>query len=989
MKGLKLFLIVCLAPLIFHDAIANDSDNGVRATARRATQTSQGTGRQTATNTPKTKSRTTASSSSSRNNIVSTRERTSVGRTSVDAGRTKQTATKKPTAARTTTATSQRVTPTSTTRTAIRNTRDTNISRATQNLRTSTATNSNKSGKISTSRYAGSATVARNTTKNTSQDALRQEIISKDYKKCREVYYDCMDEFCANKDNQLKRCACSSRINEFDKTKQSLAETEDKLLDFSQRLLTINLDKEDATAISQATDGENAYYNSKDTSASKKILNEIASKLNTSFSTSNFNSNLSSLSWSLNEDAAFDNVDSLAGASTTLKTGSALYTAALPVCREMANEICSNEELSMVESGYQMAIEQDCNIVRKSYESQTDSAREKIREGAALLDMSRLDNYQTRNSDDILTCKNKMLTMLTDSAICGTDLGQCLDMTGRYIDPTTGEAFLTVDLAGLNDLITRPIENKTWTNMPGNEKFVSFLNSKKEFLEPAMKNCENIADYVWDSFVEDALSQIKLAQERKLETIRQSCTTLTAQCLTDATKTIQDFDARALSIFGISADKTVNTMCNDIKSACVTLLNQGGSSDWESGITQISVTKTDETIITTCREVGRNCIIQACKSLSGNFGLCEDIETSINRKNILNRTACWNEVVECVASAGTDKTKQIMTDVYGKTDVTGTSGDFYNTVYKYPTRTLERSNSSNCTIMSMSTTGSNQQCIYDICSNCGTHGQPDCYTCRLAERIWGNCEFPETTFLKQESDHNQILIPADDSSSTLLSWFAVNTGTETANNSCQDNTCGPGYFAQKQGNTIICTSTDNMDNANQMCPLEHQIFINYAIKNCCGSNTDPGFTEFVTDSFGNCCQSNSKINISGTDICIPTESKTPFAMTFSTSGTNETIDKVSYEANSNYYIICSGTIEAEPNKITCTDGTWILVANGLYTTPISDDISNYYQYIDENGSHYCEYKDTEWKDTTNNATCSSTPGTDDNKKTYGWHIKYD
>ena len=141
----------------------------------------------------------------------------------------------------------------------------------------------------------------------------------------------CMDEFCANKDAQLKRCACSSRLHEFDRVKKQLANVDEKLLDFNQRLLTVNMDKEDAEALFTATEGELAF-NQKDTSASKKILDEISKKLNSGGDDS-FSQNLSAISLSLNTDAAFDNVDSLMGASTTTKEGVELYNAALPVCR--------------------------------------------------------------------------------------------------------------------------------------------------------------------------------------------------------------------------------------------------------------------------------------------------------------------------------------------------------------------------------------------------------------------------------------------------------------------------------------------------------------------------------------------------------------------------------------------------------------------------------------------------------------------------------
>ena len=176
-----------------------------------------------------------------------------------------------------------------------------------------------------------------------------------------------------------------------------------------------------------------------------------------------------------------------------------------------------------------------------------------------------------------------------------------------------------------------------------------------------MENCQDISDYVWEEFIEDALAQIKLAQEKKLEEMRQSCTTLTTQCLDETADSIAEFDARALSIFGVAADKTVNAMCADIRTACTALMEtSGGATDWTTGMTQIAANKTYETILQTCREVGKNCIIQACTSISGNFGLCENIDTSINRKSIINPDSeCRQAVEECIESAGAEKLAEI------------------------------------------------------------------------------------------------------------------------------------------------------------------------------------------------------------------------------------------------------------------------------------------------------------------------------------------
>ena len=678
-----------------------------------------------------------------------------------------------------------------------------------------------------------------------------------------------MDEFCANKDSQLKRCACSSRANEFDDIKEQLTAAEDKLLDFNQRLLTVNMDKEDAEAIFTPTEGELAFQQD-DNSQSKKLLDEIAEKLNDTFDTESYNANLAPISLSLNVDAAFDTVDSLAGASTTLRSGPELYASALPICREMAMEVCTADELNIVESGYQMAIEQDCNTVAKAYQTQQDLAREKIREGSALLDISRLDIYQQRNSDDILTCKKKMLDMLTNTAVCGEGLQKCLDITGQYIDPSTGEAILTSNLINLSNLITRPESGQSWTTAPGNEKFVSYLTSKKMFLESATDKCQDIADSVWDGFIEDALAQIKLAQEEKMEEVRQSCTTLTAQCLSDAADSLEDFDARALSIFGVAADKTVKQMCSEVQTACTALLDTvDGGTEWNAGITEIATDKTYETILQTCREVGRACIIQSCKSISGNFGLCENIQTSVNRKAIINRTACWGEVLNCVADAGIDSVNKI-TELRFADGTLDDNYTFYETLYgQYDITDVTSDNITRPDAPCILTKDGN--CIYDICaSECGFDGtqytkntSDECHVCRLAERVWGNCEAHPTTSLNAKESHNKIKLPVStvlgQSQETLLSWFAKNTNTEDESDSCRDTSCGPGFAPIWDPNkkTTVCVSEDNFSGDNQLCPANTFWQFNVGnYTNCCKSGNSFG----GRDAFGNCCAIGNTIN---------------------------------------------------------------------------------------------------------------------------------
>ncbi|MBD5391896.1 hypothetical protein HDR66_03765 [bacterium] len=833
MKGFKLLFAGMVGLITIGIASADDAASVARA-ARRNTNTTT----QAKSQTGATSSRTRPTSNTTHSGTTSTQSRATTTQTRGTASRTSGTDTSRGTSGATRTGTTTTGVTTraggavssrgAVTTTSSRGT--TPISRAatTTATRTGTTATTARAGASKSRTSGGLARAARASVVRAAENAseLRNVILNRDYTTCRKVYYECMDEFCANKDAQLKRCACSSRIHEFDRVKQQLASVEDKMLDFNQRLLTVNMDKEDVAAMVTATEGELAFAQT-DKSESQKILDSITNKLKTS-GTDTF-TNMSPISLSLNIDSAFDSVDSMMGADTATKEGVALYNAALPVCVEMAREVCEDDTaLSIAQSGYQMQIEQDCNTVARTYETQTDKAREKIREGGALLDMSRLDIHQQRNSDDILTCKQKMLDQLSDTSVCGANLGRCLDISGQYIDPTTGSAFLTENLGNLTTLLTRPGENQTWSSNPNNEKFVKYLTSKKKYLEPATENCQDIADTVWDEFIDDALAQIKLAQDNKLEEVRQSCTTLVTECLTKAGDSLAAFDARALSTFGILADKTAASMCQTVNSACTALLKTSSDSagtDWNTGMDTITRDKAYATLLSTCREVGKNCIIQVCKSSAGNFGLCENNGT--NRGTILEAdNACWQQVQECVASAGDDVIASAVTD----NEITnGFFAELYGPDY---IEQICNTQTKQCSL------NPNKRDISSQCSNICTGNMTNddanklaCRTCRLTEKIWGNCELEANS---NTGGKNKIMAPKDSTQSTLLYWFAENTGTASDDRSCYSKTTcdSTERYDSTQGK---CVPKSDFTADGQYCPKDNRFEINTALQNCCSA----------------------------------------------------------------------------------------------------------------------------------------------------------
>lgn len=925
MKGLKLFLAACFIVPTFDGAVADTVKNSSRTSSGRAQQSTISRNPQQTT-----KSRNTGTPAT---NVVS---RTATTQPKSVVSRTAQTPT------------------TTKARTATNTNRDTSV----------VARSAKKPNMLA---RTGSAILSRLSSKSGSKSraatddatlAKRESIMQRNFSKCRTVFFECMDEFCANKDSQLRRCACSTRAGEFSATQKSLDKVEDNLLDFSQRLLKVNMDPADAAVINQESEGEKAYNETKDKTASKKLLDQIAKKLDTDFNSAGSNS-LGALSWSLNADAAFDSVDSLAGAATTAKSGTALRNAALPICREMAAEVCSSDDISLAETSYNMAIEQDCNIVQKSYETQTQAAKNKVLESSALLDMTRLNTYQDNNSDDILACKSKMLDMLHNTSVCGDNLTKCLDMSGRYINPTTGEAFLTPELVNLSQLIMRPTATEKWSSVPANLPFVNYLTSKKKYLDSATKNCQVIADDVWDSFIDDALSQIKLAQNAKLEEVRQSCTTLLSECLVKANESLENFDSRALSTFGVHTDKTANALCENVKTSCSAVMeyNPGDfdasqiTANWSDGATNIATTQTYDTIINTCRQIGRDCIVNSCKSITGNFGLCESIHGSVNRHSILTRNSCWNEVYNCVAAASDESINNIHAILpYNSNVPASLYTAMYGTEYTY--------NAAN---------------FYDFCrkpesgSVCGTSSSdsdPDsanCYRCRIAEQIWGHCA-------KQPSgaDANKILMPTDPSTTTLLSWFAKNTHTQDSDESCSVSICPTGQIDITIGTDAMCIAPKDVmkcpgNQENILCRVSDKITTPYGGRqNCCPLG--------VKDRMQNCCENglttntlveyvgglinepyihysqNMHIN-ANTKICFPS-SVSSADMTMTLLAVQTIVQGYQYKL-----VLCAGTVvenSTNDDRIMC-DGEYVVIdfvkasdngAKFIYGKPVPDNCNN-------------------------------------------------
>ncbi|MEE1029808.1 MAG: hypothetical protein UIC65_02180, partial [Alphaproteobacteria bacterium] len=335
----------------------------------------------------------------------------------------------------------------------------------------------------------------------------------------------------------------------------------------------------------------------------------------------------------------------------------------------------------------------------------------------------------------------------------------------------------------------------------------------------------------------------------------------------------------------------------------------------------------------------------ACTDISGNFGLCTNIDTSINRKSIVSRRACWAEVEQCIRDAGEDAITQIMTQqkrINPSDDLTYQRNLLYSDV------------SYNATCDDTTLNNKIYRAFHEW-SEPSTGGF-DAYVHRLTEQIWGNCEMSPDTILDKTNCTNRIIINQDaGDNETLLSWFARNTNTTDAIDSCRDTLCGFGmenYGGEcvpagefTNPDMLYCPSNTNeytqiSDGANTNCCSKKYDVNAEAIKNskdqtiCCvdGATTVP--SKYNNYAAPDSIISNPTALI---PICKPNENIT---------GKNA---KLAFSTGtSDYYCVYTGSlgddnsITSNGTTLTCNDGVWTVVdrATQTYTTPTAgnDDI---------------------------------------------------
>lgn len=481
--------------------------------------------------------------------------------------------------------------------------RDNKDSRATGSVKSRAATARNVSpvAQKSVVSRAGTATVT-NTTSAVSGTRTGAE-----YEQCKNAYFACMDQFCTLKNDDYRRCSCNDRVFDLAAQREVLENANVQLTEFTEGLETVGMTAQQVIAMNSASEGENAL--TADKSASKALLQAIMNSIRgEDTNVIGKYSDLNSINISFDTVNAFGMTDT--GQAIAAYDGQALYSAVYPQCRQAVRDTCNDASLQRAITAYLMAVEQDCNIVQSAIDATRSQLKSAIREGGAMLDLARIENYQKHNSSDLTTCINEIEAAILSEEVCGANYHKCLD-NGKYIDVTTGKPIAGVtDFYKLGDMLkfasgVQTADQKL-SKLTANKQFVTNFESRvKMFAQPAMDKCVDLADVAWSNYLDKALIDIHYAQKAKVDEIKRGCFDFVSSCYTRGDKSITDAMQSLTSgneIVVVPEQVVLNNkMCSDYVESCNGMF----------GTTNIiadyinSQTKTD--LLASCRAVVQQC----------------------------------------------------------------------------------------------------------------------------------------------------------------------------------------------------------------------------------------------------------------------------------------------------------------------------------------------------------------------------------------------
>ncbi len=469
------------------------------------------------------------------------------------------------------------------------------------NARTATkprsATTARGTATRTTSAHNGTPTQKRATARATiNVFAQPSETFNADYNTCRDAYFTCMDQFCGTLDTKYRRCTCSSKIYEIQNRERALGNTSNQLQDFRDLQLTV-VDKSPAevNAMIKGTAGENQQTFMKDSSTATSELSGISAILSKTKKQSLSTQGTVDIAGTI--DTIWSTTGLMGGVNIAELSGEALYNAVHAQCAQMAISQCPTDAIqTMVTSAYGMYIENDCNLLLNSLNQEKNNANNAIRIAGKELQGLRLENYNNHNSSDIHQCIAQVRQDITADTACGPNYVHCLDITGLYLNITTGEPIYSPEFYQLGYQIS--LSGDILTNET-NRLLVANLSDKRIYAKRGLDTCRDISDMVWDEFMRQAVTEIYQGQQDRIRQVKNECLEVVNKCYDEKNQSLKDFSNTDEKLLLGARLELSEQLCQEKLDACSNLYGGG-----PGGLNELLATMHN----ITDQQIGQQCV---------------------------------------------------------------------------------------------------------------------------------------------------------------------------------------------------------------------------------------------------------------------------------------------------------------------------------------------------------------------------------------------
>lgn len=440
---------------------------------------------------------------------------------------------------------------------------------------------------------------------------------------CRQKYYGCMDSFCMLDNDSGGRCICSDKNAEYD---DILAQIE--ALDLqSYQMATYGVER---IEMGDAADVAIANANA----VAQSIMNDTSKEKE--------KKSLDLTSWLSPVDFSSDDVFADTGTLQSPiegKEGDALFSASNQICVQQMPE-CESE-LSMLQLMYAQQIRSDCTAYENSLKQQKNASAQKLYAAEQALREAALEQYQSANKYDLGQCTVEFKNCMISTGGCGEDFSGCASIA----------AFDSTSTRGNKKASTYEIQG-TVTSIEIQASTYDILLSKKPLCESVTKQCQLVADQVWDTFLKEVAPQVKSAELIAENNARQNCIGNISSCFQQACKdTMDPNDPDGSYDLCLTRPETMLNLCQVPLNACG-ISTASAEDAQESDIWDFVVARLASMRVNSCTAQFKECL-QSTDRCGEDYTQCIGLDT-----DTIMRMCPYDTLVGCQ-------------QVYGETDIRG------------------------------------------------------------------------------------------------------------------------------------------------------------------------------------------------------------------------------------------------------------------------------------------------------------------------------